>query len=466
MHHLIPRSRGRSLLQAAGDLVAGLAAFGGALLLRIHLPLPLTQFPLPAERIAYFFSEWWVLLASQALTLYFFGFYDPPRSYAGSDRARRLLTATALQGLGLMAYYFLANREFPRSVLLLFVGLNFALLFAWRSLVERPGRAPHRRVAIIGSGSAARELAAKIRRLGPHGLVLAGHVPSPEEGGTAAAAAAELGPCLGSVDDLPALLAAGRLDDLILAARTPPWQTQLLDRLAAGGNGRTNVLLLPGPLESLIGRMRYRWVEDLPLIEVVRQTEWRMNRPLKRLFDLAAGSLLLLATLPLLAVCAAAVALTSRGPVLYRQTRVGRGQRHFTLWKLRTMHRDAEEATGEVLASPNDPRLTPVGAVLRGLRLDELPQLLNVLAGSMSLVGPRPERPGFVARYLAEVPGYSERFSVPPGVTGLAQINGEYHSSAENKLRYDLAYIANWSPWLDLVILLRTVKIIFTSRGV
>jgi lipopolysaccharide/colanic/teichoic acid biosynthesis glycosyltransferase len=130
------------------------------------------------------------------------------------------------------------------------------------------------------------------------------------------------------------------------------------------------------------------------------------------------------------------------------------------------MQMDAEAESGEVMAQPGDPRLTPIGAFLRRFRLDELPQVFNVLAGSMSLVGPRPERPGFVQRYLREVPGYAERFSLAPGLTGLAQVNGDYHSSPQNKLRYDLAYMANWTLWLDLSILLRTVKIVLTSRGV
>jgi lipopolysaccharide/colanic/teichoic acid biosynthesis glycosyltransferase len=165
-------------------------------------------------------------------------------------------------------------------------------------------------------------------------------------------------------------------------------------------------------------------------------------------------------------LCALAVRLTSPGGVLYHQMRVGRGQKPFTLYKLRTMRHDAEAESGEVLAQPDDPRLTPIGAFLRRFRLDELPQIFNVLAGSMSLVGPRPERPGFVQRYLREVPGYAERFSLAPGLTGLAQVNGDYHSSPQNKLRYDLAYMANWTLWLDLSILLRTVKIVLTSRGV
>jgi exopolysaccharide biosynthesis polyprenyl glycosylphosphotransferase len=275
-----------------------------------------------------------------------------------------------------------------------------------------------------------------------------------------------LGPCLGTTEDLPALLAAGEIEDILLVGSGDSWQTRLIDSLAGTRPDHTNVLLLPDPFESLIGRMRYRWVRDLPLIEVVRETEWRINWPLKRLLDLSAGSLLVLAASPLMAACALAVRLTSPGDVLYRQQRIGRGQKPFRLYKFRTMRQDAEAESGEVLAQPEDPRLTPIGAFLRRYRLDEFPQLFNVLQGTMSLVGPRPERPGFVQRYLAEVPGYAERFSLAPGLTGLAQVNGDYYSSPQNKLRYDLAYMANWTLWLDISILLRTVKIVLTSRGV
>ena len=134
--------------------------------------------------------------------------------------------------------------------------------------------------------------------------------------------------------------------------------------------------------------------------------------------------------------------------------------------KFRTLIPDAEAKTGVVVAGADDPRITRIGKFLRKSRLDELPQLWDVLRGMMSLVGPRPERPGFVQRYLKEVPGYAERFSLAPGLTGLAQVNGDYYSSPQNKLRYDLAYMANWTLWLDLSILLRTVKIVLTSRGV
>jgi exopolysaccharide biosynthesis polyprenyl glycosylphosphotransferase len=456
---------GRRLLRVAGDLAAALAAFSGAFWLRIHVPLPGTQGLMPADRLYFLRRDSWIVLVAQLLFLYAFGFYDRPRPRGHAETAQRLLGLVAVQGLALAGTYFLADRSFPRTVLLLFMVLNLALLFLWREVIDRAGARLERRVALVGSGEGAREIAATIALHHWHGLRVAGFIPLPGEEVPAVPEAA-LGPCLGTPDDLARLLAEGEIDDIILASSGESWQTRLIDSLAGTRPDHTNVLLLPGPFESLIGRMRYRWVHDLPLIEVVRDSEWRINRPLKRLIDLAGAVALLALSSPLSLLTALAIRLTSPGPILYRQERVGLGQRPFTVHKFRTMCADAEAASGEVLAQAQDPRLTPVGALLRRFRLDEIPQLVNVLEGTMSLVGPRPERPGFVQRYLKEIPGYAERFSLAPGLTGLAQINGEYHSSPQNKLRYDLAYAANWSLWLDLSILLRTVKIVLTSRGV
>jgi exopolysaccharide biosynthesis polyprenyl glycosylphosphotransferase len=456
-------------LRLAGDLALAPAALGLAFLVRIHLPVPFTAARLPWDRLRFFSSSWVAVLVVQLASLYFFGFYDPPRSRGRAELARRLAGAAFLCGVTLVGYYFLANRAFPRSVLLLFVLFDYLLLLAWRIALDRTDRRRARRVAIVGGGEAAREIASAIARHW-HGLAVAGYVPVPGEEGMEVSPGdgpdPVLGPCLGRTEDLPALLAEGRIDDIILAAPADSWQTRLIDGLAGSRPDHTNVLLLPGPFESLIGRMRYRWVHDLPLIEVVRESEWRINRPVKRLLDLTVGALLLLLSSAPLLACALAIRLTSPGPIFYRQVRIGRDRRPFTLRKLRTMRVDAEASGDEVLAQEDDPRLTPLGAFLRRTRLDEIPQLWNVLSGSMSLVGPRPERPGFVQQYLAQVPGYAERFSLAPGLTGLAQVNGDYHSSPQNKLRYELAYMGNWSLWLDLAILVRTVKIVLTSRGV
>jgi exopolysaccharide biosynthesis polyprenyl glycosylphosphotransferase len=461
------QSRWRQAGRALGDGAAALGAFAVAFWLRIYLALPFTVGLLPVDRLRFLRRDGGMVLLLQLTSLYFFGFYDRPRPRTRAEALRLLAGATAFQGAALAGYFFFTFRSFPRSVLLLYVLLDLGLLLAWRGAADRGGWESERRVAIVGSGQAAAEIARTLAQHRWHGLRVAGFVPQPDQPlPDPAELEPALGPQLGSSADLPALLQSGTIDDIVLAGSGDSWQTRLIDLLAGTRPDHTNVLLLPGPFESLIGRMRYRWVHDLPLIEVVRETEWRINWPLKRLLDLVGGSLLLLTALPAIALCALAVRLTSPGPILYRQQRIGRGQRAFTLWKLRTMCADAEAESGEVLTQPGDPRLTPCGAVLRRFRLDELPQLWNVLEGSMSLVGPRPERPGFVQRYLKEVPGYAERFSLAPGVTGLAQVNGEYHSSPQNKLRYDLAYAANWTLWLDLSILLRTVKIVLTSRGI
>jgi len=486
MDRSVPRLR--LWIRLLGDLAVAVASFYAAFRVRMHLPLPWTAHLLPVDRIS-FFSDFWPLVAlAQPVALYFFGLYDRPQPRLAVERTRRLLPAVALLVLGLGAFFFLAERTFPRSVLVVFAGIDLALLGAWRAAFGNGRRHMPLRLVLVGRGPAAAELAAALRREPYPEMEIAGwvHIPGdaagvdgdvPDSGGLGSEGGSTrgndldgdrgLGPCLGTVDDLPALLRDGAADDVVIADDEARWKSRLLDSLAsASGGARGNVLLLPGAFESMIGRMRYRWVRDLPLIEVVRDSEWRLLRPLKRSVDLVAGTVLLILAAPLLGLCALLVKLTSEGPVFYRQERVGRGFERFTLWKLRTMRTDAEAESREVLAAPDDPRLTPVGAVLRRYRLDELPQLLNVLGGSMSLVGPRPERPGFVARFLEEIPGYAERFSVAPGLTGLAQVNGEYHSTARNKLRYDLAYIANCNLWLDLAILVRTIKIVLTSRGI
>jgi lipopolysaccharide/colanic/teichoic acid biosynthesis glycosyltransferase len=169
-----------------------------------------------------------------------------------------------------------------------------------------------------------------------------------------------------------------------------------------------------------------------------------------------------------MALVAIAVKLESPGPVLFRQQRVGQSGRIFTLNKFRSMRDDAERTSGAVWASEDDPRATRVGRVLRKTRLDELPQLFNVLAGEMSFVGPRPERPEFVRLLQRQIPFYSGRLAVKPGITGWAQVRHQYAASVEDtleKLQYDLYYIKNLSPFLDILILLNTIQVVLFARG-
>jgi len=192
------------------------------------------------------------------------------------------------------------------------------------------------------------------------------------------------------------------------------------------------------------------------------------NTVLKRVLDVAASLLLLFFTLPLFLLAALAIRLDSQGPVFYKQERVGRYGRNFYIYKFRTMRVDAESVGGPQWAAVADPRITRIGAFLRRTRIDELPQILNVLKGEMSFVGPRPERPFFVASLAKEIPYYSERHRVQPGITGWAQINYPYGASiddAKAKLAYDLYYIKNFSFFFDLLIILSTAKVVLFQKS-
>jgi exopolysaccharide biosynthesis polyprenyl glycosylphosphotransferase len=200
----------------------------------------------------------------------------------------------------------------------------------------------------------------------------------------------------------------------------------------------------------------------LPLAARPGRFAWRINRALD--VAVAAAMLALLAG-PMLLI-AALVKLTSRGPALYRQQRVGLGGRPFVMYKFRTMGIDAERETGPVWSKRGDPRCTRLGRVLRRLCLDELPQLFNVLAGDMSLVGPRPERPFFVREFSRRIPGYQQRHQVRPGITGWAQINGwRGDTSLEKRVEFDLHYIRHWSLPLNLKILLLTPFKLLVDRN-
>ncbi len=447
----------------SGDLLVAASALALAFAWRVTWPLPATTSQLPPERLVLLGEALpWVLLG-QVASLALLGLYDSGPPLGRVELVRRLFWAVSTQLATGASAIFLGNLFFPRSVLILYALLNAGLLFLFRHLVERFEPLPRRRVVLVGGGSGASELAREIRLHGYHGLELAGHVPVP---GEESPADPELGPCIGSLHDLPQILRSGRATDVLLVPGRPGWLTGVVDLLASSRPPESQVWLLPGPFEALIGKMRYRWVSDLPVIEVLGERNWRARFPGKRLLDLLLGSVLLLLSLPVLAVTGLLVRLTSSGPTFYRQRRVGLELQEFELWKFRTMYVGSESDGEEPLAGQQDPRVTPLGAWLRRYRLDELPQLLQVLTGKMTLVGPRPERPRRVAAYLEAVPGYRERFCVPPGLTGLAQVHGDYHSSPENKLRYDLAYLASWSPWLDLAILWRTIRIVLTSRGV
>jgi exopolysaccharide biosynthesis polyprenyl glycosylphosphotransferase len=223
------------------------------------------------------------------------------------------------------------------------------------------------------------------------------------------------------------------------------------------------VLIVPNISELTSHGAEVRGVQDLLLFAVHPHRLGSAERLVKRLFDLLAASVMLATTAPVFAVLSVLIPLTSTGPIFYSQERLGRHRRKFRILKFRTMKVNAERFTGPVMATERDPRITSLGRVLRSTKLDELPQLWNVLRGEMSLVGPRPEREFFVQQF-ENIPGYELRHSVKPGLTGLAQTKARYSSSVERKLHFDLLYIYRYSLILDIKILFQTAIVVLRGQ--
>ena len=270
-----------------------------------------------------------------------------------------------------------------------------------------------------------------------------------------------------AVAELPGLIDRLGVQDVLIALGSDDHQT--LDQVLRVCDGKSVTLKLVPDFYAAVGGMaRTEHTYGLPLIEVLPEPIPVWERRTKRIVDVVVSALVLALGLPFWLLIGAAVRSTSAGPAIYRQTRVGRDGKPFTMFKFRTMVDDAERETGPVWAERRDTRVTPLGKWLRSLRIDEIPQLANVLLGQMSLVGPRPERPYFVRQLAAEIPLYSRRHRVQPGLTGLAQVQWHYDDSLESvrqKLKYDLFYIETMSLGLDAKILFQTIRTALSGRG-
>jgi exopolysaccharide biosynthesis polyprenyl glycosylphosphotransferase len=441
----------------AGDAVIAVLVLRAAFEVRTRIAIPGTLALLPAGSVRFDLANIVIVAAVQVLALWSFGLYREHERFR-DPLLRRLLPALFAELATLASIYFLAQPySFPRSVLVLFLVGNGVTLVLWRTALDRLFPIPRRRAVVVGGGPAATLIAETIRRHPWTGVELVGIVGEGDGGPPDVA-------LLGPVEDLLEIVERREIDEVVLTPEASWWRDEIPGRIPPGW--RADLLVWPSPFETMIGRLRFRIVGDLPLLEARVRPLSGVSAVVKRAFDTAVSAAFLVALAPLVAVAALLVAVTSPGGVFYRQTRVGRDGVLFELWKLRTMRRGAEVETGAVLAVPDDPRVTAIGRAMRAARVDEIPQLWNVLKGEMSLVGPRPERPEFAERFAKSVSGYSLRHAGRPGLTGLAQISGEYSSEPEIKLRYDLAYLNNWSFGLDLSILLRTLPVILTRRGI
>jgi exopolysaccharide biosynthesis polyprenyl glycosylphosphotransferase len=318
------------------------------------------------------------------------------------------------------------------------------------------GRPNRRRVLIVGAGAVGRQLAAGLEA-DPKREVI-GFVDDHFESDQYLSP-----PVLGRRDAAAAIVKEYGVDEVYLA-HAPTWQQCLTEELTADCP-EVVVTVVPSPYEAMMRTGSIQHCGDIALVRL-HQAGGKSKEIVKRGFDVAAAAAILLVSAPFMLITALLIKLTSAGPIIFAQERTGRHGRPFLLFKFRTMVQDAETRTGPVLSSGKaDSRLTPVGRWLRLFRIDELPQLWNVLRGEMSLVGPRPERPYFVDKFECLVPSYARRHQVRPGITGLAQVCGGYHTDARDKLRFDLIYITHQSLLMDLYVLLRTVLVVVLPNG-
>ena len=359
----------------------------------------------------------------------------------------------------LAAVFFYREFSFSRLHMILFGALSSALLVLLRLAIyavlhrARQRGKNLRRVLIIGSGRAGQRLANAFRQYPWMGFEVVGFLDdrSDEPG------------VLGTLDDLvpvmDRLTERGQAVDLVYLC-LPSWAGVKIEGLIDAAAARlAHVCLVPDLFQfEMILNSRVSDIDGLPVIHLIDETPFDFRRIVKRGADILFSAVVLLLLSPVFLVIAAAVKLSSPGPVFYKQERMGLNGRTFQMLKFRSMPVNAESKTGAVWAKPGENRATPVGAFLRRTSLDELPQFLNVLWGDMSVVGPRPERPVFIEEFRERVPHYMLRHKVKAGITGWAQVNGwRGNTSIEKRIECDIYYIQNWSLWLDVKIVFLTL---------
>ena len=393
--------------------------------------------------------------------------YIPRRGVGRVDLLYQVAAAVGLGWLAALSVTFFVYRalEPPRLMLVYWALLSIGLVWLTRVVLDALLREAHRRgrdleqVLIVGDGEQAQLVEAKIRSAPELGYRIAGFIgngsPSPR-----------VQPVLGGLTDSPRVVRDEGIGEVIIA-----WagisHHQLVDIVTGCTRQRVDIKIFPDIFELMAREVETSELTGLPLMRVRDVALRGWMRFLQRALDVAVSWTLLVFLSPWLLLMALLVKLTSpHGPILYVQERVGLDGRPFYMLKFRSMRPDAEAASGPVWAVPNDPRRTRLGQIIRRFSLDEFPQLINVLLGEMSLVGPRPERPEFVAQFSNLVPRYRERHMEKAGMTGWAQVNGlRGQTSVVERTEYDLFYVETWSLAFDVKILLKTLAAVIRDKN-
>lgn len=389
------------------------------------------------------------------------------------DEAQTMLIIVTLATLALTSVLFFIPLQGSRLLILTFYALDLALLIGYRlvvrvslRLLNKP-RYARRRVLIVGTGQVGRDTVHMIKRHGWSGLELVGFLDDDVPPGMEV----EGHPVLGRIEEIAHIVEVERIEEVVVALSTHAYDRffRLLDSSKALP---ARVRIVPDHIKTALFRTAAEEFAGVPMITLRQPTLEPAERLLKRAFDLIVGGLTLVLLSPILLLIAIAIRLDSPGPILFKQKRVGENGKIFWMYKFRSMVQDAEQHQAKVVRVqqdgqtlhkfPDDPRVTRVGRFIRRTSLDELPQLINVLKGEMSLVGPRPELPWLVEQYE---PWQWQRFSVPQGITGWWQVNGRSDKPMHLYTDEDLFYIQNYSLLLDIQILWRTVGAVLKGKG-
>jgi exopolysaccharide biosynthesis polyprenyl glycosylphosphotransferase len=401
--------------------------------------------------------------------------YDTRFLFVGTEEYQRVFRAAFAMVAAIAIASYSLGLSIARGYLAIAIPAALAGLGAARSAMRHvlhdtwAAGLRLRRVLAIGHPSDVADLCAMLRRSRYHGLeVVAACLPTPVGNRDDRVPV----PIHGAFDDIPGAVSAAQADTVVVLS-CPELNGATLRRLSwTMEDEKIDVIVASALLDVAGDRTTIRPVDGLPMLHLDRAAVRGPRRLIKDAFDRVVALLLIVVLSPVLLACAAVIRVTSSGPVLFHQVRVGRDGREFRILKFRTMHLGSERLLAEIVAANDndgvlfkmreDPRVTPVGRVLRRYSLDELPQLMNVLVGDMSLVGPRPPLPAEVEQYPVDM---RRRLVVKPGMTGLWQVSGRSDLPWDEVMRLDLRYVENWSLSFDLIILLRTITAVVRSSG-
>ena len=456
------------LLTVLSDIVAIEGAFLFSYWLRFYSPLT-DLFPVelgfpPLEAYVYgsfFVIPFWLFLFQTRKM------YATRRTIHFSDEFFPIVRVVVVGMLVVMAAaFFYRAFSFSRLVFGLLAVSSVAFLSLGRFAVLKVEQLRYRRgrdikqVIIVGANDTAKRIFQAMMSRPSLGYRVIGYFTSGAKQVLKVPGAKRLG----SIAAVPKYLKDHSVD-LVLIALSNSEHSKLFDLVRDCQGLSAEMMMAPDMIELMTSRMRIEEIEGVPFIQVREASLSVWNRILKRAFDVAFALVVLILASPLLLILILLIKATSPGPIFFLQERVGLDGTLFRVIKFRTMRTDAEKETGPVWAAKNDPRTTSVGKILRRYSLDELPQLFNVLLGEMSIVGPRPERPYFVERFKVKIPKYLDRHRVKTGMTGWAQVNGlRGNAPIEERTKYDVYYMENWSLIFDLKIILKTVRAVLFGK--